>query len=164
MTRETANPEAGAAGSTPVQKLLKPSAPRYQPNIVPLIDVLFMLLLFFLLSTHFRQLEGDIPGTVPREGILVRPGDPPTTRIEIAVRPVGPLRESCLYEVRGSPAPFNSPEELYQRLQAIQGVLKDGKIEIAIRPAGNVRWLHVVEAFNAAVRAKFKVVGFERAS
>jgi biopolymer transport protein ExbD len=38
-----------------------------------------------------------------------------------------------------------------------------GKVPVMIMPAVNVRWEHVVNAFNQAVRAKFKKIGFSYA-
>jgi len=137
---------------------------KMQPPMTPMIDVTFQLLLFFLLSFTFREAEGQIPGSLPEEGTggvtaqqqLQRP-------IFIYLRPAGRNRESVVYEISDlSVAPQNAAD-LYAKLagRASQVGLD---VPVVVKPQGNVRWQFVVEAFNQAVRVKFKNIGFAPSS
>ncbi len=37
-------------------------------NMTPMIDVVFQLLIFFMLSMHFKEIEGKLITTLPRDG------------------------------------------------------------------------------------------------
>ncbi len=138
--------------------------PCYTPNVVPLIDVLFMLLLFFLLSTRFRQEEGDIPGSLPYSGGTEEvSGTADLKQVEITVRPVGgEKRDSAIFELKNNNLEIRTADELYQSLQRVRTGIgaKADEAPVLISPTREVRWAFVVEAFNQAVRARFKNIGF----
>ncbi len=161
MAKDKTPEELVVPEGNPMHKLLRPANPKYQPNIVPLIDVLFMLLLFFLLSTRFRQQEGDIPGSLPAIGqspegaaasVELRP-------IQIQLRPVGEMRDTCAYELSGMSTTLENADRLYEALITRIKNTSD-EAPVVIKPDANVRWQFVVEAFNAAIRAHAKNVGF----
>ena len=85
------------------RKKPKPLPVRYTPNVTPLIDVMFLLLLFFLLTTKFRQEEGAIPGTLPAlgksfGGAAAEELPPP---INVTINPVGDANVEAAYQVSG---------------------------------------------------------------
>ncbi len=137
--------------------------PKYQPPLTPMIDVTFQLLLFFILTTQFRQAEGYIPGTLPR-------ADAPAARaVKRIYRPVRiNLRaaadgEGVIYQVAGAAeGRIDGPGQLHEHLAAYRDRIGSPQVPIIIAPDRGVRWRYVVEAFNAAVRAKFTRVGFAR--
>lgn len=49
------------------RKRRRPPKPKVQPPLTPMIDCVFQLLLFFLISSSFRD-EGIIPGAIPEVG------------------------------------------------------------------------------------------------
>ncbi|MBN1941849.1 MAG: biopolymer transporter ExbD [Phycisphaerae bacterium] len=134
-------------------------AAKMQPPLTPMIDVTFQLLLYFLLTSTFKPDEGQIPGSLPEKGLSAASSDP-RPPIRIILRPRGANREYVLYEVDNLPA-IDKQEDLYNMLESRK---KSGAVTIEtpveIRPWSNVRWKHVVGAFNAAVRAKYKNIGF----
>lgn len=136
----------------------EPPPPRYAPNIIPLIDVLFMLLLYFLLSTRFRQMEGDIPGSLPASAGTETTG-PLEKEVYIKVIPRGEDNISAVYEISRGNLQCESAFSLFENLKKFQ---KDFGQEapVLIEPTGGVRWKYVVTAFNEAVRAKFNNIGF----
>ena len=48
-------------------------------NVVPLIDIIFCICIFFFCSFHFKQLEGKIESWMPKGGIR---GEPVSTPLE----------------------------------------------------------------------------------
>ena len=133
---------------------------KMQPPLIPMIDVTFLLLLYFLLTTTFRQAEGQIPGSLPRKMDVVAGISVPLQPICIVLRPAGEGRHGVIYEMSGLNVGLRSPQELYERLIARQRAIGSSEAPVLIQPRPDVRWQHVVEAFNQAVRAKFKKIGF----
>ena len=128
-----------------------------QPSLTPMIDTTFLLLLFFLLTFTFRQAEGQIPGSLPKR----LEGPPLDLPIHIRVRPLG--RDRALFDLVGAPEAIERPGQLYEKLpgrkQAV-GTPAEAMCEVPviIDPRGDVVWRWVAEAFNQAVRAKFRFV------
>ena len=133
--------------------------PRMQPPLTPMIDVTFQLLLFFLLTFTFRQAEGQIPGSLPQTAGVAAGQVVDLPTIKIRLIPTGEFKDKCIFEMSGLSARIGTPKELYERLMARR---QDGTADapVVIRARGDVRWEHVVEAFNAAVHAEYKNIGF----
>ena len=114
--------------------------------LTAMIDVTFLLLIYFLLTTTFRQAEGQLPGTLPGRGI------DPIDVIRLQVRAVGADCESAVYTVGGADEPLRSPRELLDSIRARRERM--GRDVIVVIQAGRaVRWRYVVEACNQATRA-----------
>ena len=146
---------------SPRQRRQKPK-PKMQPPLTPMIDVTFQLLLFFILTFQFREAEGQIPGSLPKSGtggISQRETVP--DRIDVHLRPRGTRNEDVLFEIGGEEATFESAETLFTKLSG--GGWDPETTPVVIRPRGDVRWVWVTEAFNQAVRAKYKNIGFAKA-
>ncbi len=136
--------------------------PKMQPPLTPMIDVTFQLLLFFLLTTEFRPTEGQIPSALPAEGQQAVQADVKPETIRIDIEPRG---EEVFYRIRGMGNPFADPNQLFDALlgQKVDGPPED-QAPVYIKPASDVKWKYVVEAFNQASRAGFKEVGFASSS
>jgi biopolymer transport protein ExbD len=134
--------------------------PKYQPPLMPLIDVVFTLLLFFLVAARQRVAEGMIPANLPdlargpAAGATIR-----KTPLKITLYAVGTDNMGVRMQVENSSQELANAGELYRYLSQVKNTL-GADVPIVIRPTGNVRWEHVVNAFNQAVRAAFKTVGF----
>ena len=136
--------------------------PKLQPPLTPMIDVTFQLLLFFLLTTTFRQQEGQLPSTLPKKG-----GDSPGIQVplqavRIVLRPTGEDRAGCIYEVTGQNIAIDTPQKLFQMLVSKRNETS-AEVPIVIQPRSDVRWQYVVEAFNQAIRAQMKNIAFATA-
>ncbi|MFB3890982.1 MAG: biopolymer transporter ExbD [Phycisphaerae bacterium] len=164
MTQQSPTSSPAAPAGPAVSK--KPGRPvAYTPNVVPLIDVLFMLLLFFLLSTRFRQEEGDIAGMLPpsQPPPITEPIRPPPLELVLNIRPTGgALRNGAVYTFQRSTEGLSGAKELYEGLQRAKGRLGRSEVLLRIRPSEDVRWAFVVEAFNQAKRARFEGIAFDR--
>ena len=129
---------------------------KMQPPLTPMIDVTFQLLIFFLLAFQLRQPEGPIPASLPKElGGEIRPRP-----VHIVIRPVGDNNNDALYEIDRHPTPTADPNEVYNVLQARRESAGTNKVPVIIKPTEDVKWRFVIEAFNAAVRAKLENVTF----
>ncbi len=143
--------------------------PQVQLNITPMIDVIFQLLIYFVITASFVMDEGILTAKLPQgtgkaEGVK----KPPERPIKIRLTSLS-LPNECRIELVGigrSPRHFS---ELAEQLAALQyneqnpsGSFKPDNPMI-IEPDGRVRWQHVVNAFNAAVKARYTNVAFAQA-
>jgi biopolymer transport protein ExbD len=164
-----------------VRKRLR-SPVKVQPPLMPLIDVMFTMMLFFVLCSSVKQDEGLIASTLPDKGGREDVAEKvPTVDIPVEVRPYGNGAVYSLPSIRRpgtseiirfddeykyaqvNPSPEAVPAEgLYQALNAYRekNNLTGETATIVIVPYGDVRWQYVVNAYNQAVRAKFKKIGF----
>ena len=136
---------------------------KLQPPLTPMIDVTFLLLLYFLLTSTFRENEGQIPGSLPAQrGISARQVTP-LKPIRIVLIPTsdahGGYNTSARYEVDNL-QPVESPVELYNILLARKKAVRSDEVPVVIHAPPEVRWQFAIEAFNAPVHAKFKNIGF----
>jgi biopolymer transport protein ExbD len=136
---------------------------KLQPPLTPMIDVTFQLLIFFLLTATFREQEGQIPGSLPAKGGIAAGETVQLEPLFVVIKPGGSDRSSCLYEITSSKVAMESADQLYEALMARRRQLK-AEEPLIIRPRPNVRWQFVIEAFNQAVRADYKNIGFVASS
>ena len=140
---------------------------RYQLNLTSMIDVIFQLLIYFVVTASFTIDEGVLTAKLPEEGISQKQTTP-----EPPERPVGIVIEShgladFRLRVEGYPElPANSFSALSMLMKqnATNNTWDPEKKPVVIKPDGQVRWQHVVNAFNAATAARYKNVSFAQAS
>jgi len=132
---------------------------KLQPPLTPMIDVTFQLLIFFLLTATFREQEGQIPGSLPAKGGITAADTVQLEPLFIVIRPAGSDRSSCVYEITGKAVVMDTPDQLYEALTARRRQI-EAEEPVIIHPRPNIRWQFVIEAFNQAVRAKYKNIGF----
>jgi biopolymer transport protein ExbD len=134
-----------------------------RPPLMPLIDVMFTLLMFFLIAARVRTAEGLIPSNLPElrgahsTALKITP-------IRILVHSSGADNELAYFEIENTGYQWNAAEGLYSFLHAYAQREDPARVPIFIKPVGPVRWEHVVNAFNQAVRAKFSQIGFSPSS
>ena len=132
-----------------------------QPPLTPMIDVTFQLLLFFLLTCEFRESEGMIPGTLPAKGNFTQVTSDTPPLEPITIKPRASIdRKSAGYEMTGIPTVLDGPQKLFDALMARKAALGSDEVPVVILPGNDVPWEFVVEAFNQAVRAQYKKIGF----
>jgi len=127
-------------------------------NLTAMIDVVFQLLIFFVVTAGFSQGEGVIQARLPGGGGATVIGPPPpATRLTVRVRSVGAYAYRLGIDPAGrTPASFHELATVLERLKGVYGP----DTPVIIQPDGPVRWQHVVNAFNAAVKARYEHVTF----
>lgn len=130
-------------------------------NLAPMVDVVFLLLIFFIATTTFKRAEGILPSRLPKQSGLADQLAPPITPIVIDLRQTGPGPTDYAIRVErfvNTPTTFNELAAFLMDVQANPGF--DDETPIVIRAANDVLWDHVVGCWNAAVRAKYKSISF----
>ncbi|MEM1027344.1 MAG: biopolymer transporter ExbD [Planctomycetota bacterium] len=140
-------------------------------NLTSMIDVIFQLLIFFVVTANFMIDEGVLSAKLPQgSGSPIAADELP--RDKIVIRLISDPSDDALVSIeRGpaaSPVRYASFGELTADLDRLRydpdGTRIDGIYEpdnpVLIEPGGRVRWQHVVNAFNAAITAKYTNVSF----
>jgi biopolymer transport protein ExbD len=130
------------------------------PNLAPMVDVVMVILIFFMLGTSFALPEGILPIELPSQ---VGPGGGATVTIIPAVRIAllhEPAGRGCKIVVLGQELAENSFSALTSLLQAkrLAGADPTGRILIGAQP--RVKYQHVISAMDACVRAGFGNIQF----
>ncbi len=140
-----------------------------QLNLTSMIDVIFLLLVFFVVTATFTPDEGVITSKLPAlegSGAPKLP-EPPKRPLNIVVSTAG--RHGYRLRIEGlpqAPADFAHLAKILGDLQydpdrGRTGPYKDDT-PVFIKPDATVRWQHVVNAFNAAISARYREVSFAR--
>lgn len=111
-------------------------------NLTPMIDVVFLLIIFFMVGTQFTKPEREIALKLPGVGGLTTMVSAPD-RQEVAVTAVGQI----IFE--GQPV---SVEQLVNRLQVLR--LQYPDLKVTVRADGEAKHQFVVDVLEAARRAK----------
>lgn len=135
-------------------------------NLTSFLDVTFQLLIFFVLTASFVFGEGILPADLPsgRSPTTEEDPEPPLQPITIVLRSLGGGDVSI--QLEGLATPPADFAELYVRLQGLQNGPErptapfNASDPVVIKPDANITWDHVINAFNAAVRAKYTNVNF----
>jgi len=121
--------------------------PRTQPevNMTSLIDVVLLLLIFFMVSTSFvKQSQINISLPEAESSILV---EEPPEQIDIMITATG------TYLVNGRELINNRPETIRNALQKVS--VGNNKMPLTISADANAKHQHVVTAMDVAGRLGF---------
>jgi biopolymer transport protein ExbD len=147
------------------EKKKKP-VPMPQLNLTSMMDVCFQLLIFFILTASFAMGEGILAADLPTGESAQSASDPkpPEQPINIVLRSLG--GDDISIQLDYFPTPPGNFQELYTVLKSVQNTPSNPTGQFApddpiiIKPDGTVQWGHVVNAFNAAIRARYTNVNF----
>jgi len=136
-----------------------------QLNLTSMIDVIFLLLIYFVITASFVENEGVLVAKLPAgSGIEAPPEELPPQNIDIFLNSYDATGARISV---GGAAEFTSFSELRAHLISIQNNPAKGRSgwaaldnPIIIRPSGDVRWNHVVDAFNASFGAGYANISF----
>ncbi len=142
------------------------SPPRMGVNLTPMIDVVFQLLIYFMVGTEFKLGEEIFRMDLPRRSASADPFDLPREplRISVASAGLGEGRSTCVIRIEGAAEQPRTFEELFEFLARHRSGGLGGMFEpdhpIVIVPTAETRWEHAIEAYNAAARARYTNVNF----
>lgn len=150
------------AGSLPVSRRRRErrGVLRLTLNLAPMIDVTFLLLIFFVVTTTFERAEGIFASKLPKDA-----GAPtaalPISPVIVRVSQAGPYGQHYRLQIENflnPPRTFDELSGFLRDLRANPGF--DRETPVVIYPETDVRWDHVVNAYNAAVRAECASITF----
>lgn len=142
---------------------------RMQLNLTAMIDVTFQLLIYFIITAAFTPGEGVITAKFPMGTGEKKSEEPPKKPLTIRLTSTGRQDTGYRIDIVGqtSPPSFSQLAKVLQGLQLNPERNRAGVFPpdnpIVIKPSGRVRWAHVVNAFNAAVKADYTNVAFAQA-
>ncbi|MEM6458994.1 MAG: biopolymer transporter ExbD [Planctomycetota bacterium] len=141
-------------------------------NLTSMIDVIFQLLIYFVVTASFMIDEGVLTAMLPQgPGSPAPPDELPqqTIVIELTSSRDDPAVVGIAWDPRQTTADF---AQLAAQLDLERHDPEKGRFggtyapdnPIEIQPDGEVRWQHVVDAFNAAIAAEYTNVRFAPAA
>ncbi len=131
-------------------------------NLAPMIDVTFLLLIFFVVSTTFKRAEGlfgtRLQQTVGRPAPML-----PISPIIVRLTPLDGAGSGCRIRIDSfatEPATFGELALTLRQIQENPGF--DQTTPVVLVADDDLEWDHVVGAWNAAVRASCTNIHFGR--
>jgi len=134
--------------------------PRMQPPMTPMIDCIFQLLLFFLLTPSFSGNEGYLTTNLPREEGPNAGKTEHRERIKIGLQSLEPNGENVTITLNDKTSFGDNFDSLLNELQNYQAQGLSPDQPVLISPDLGVRQKWVVRAFDTAVAARFKNIQF----
>lgn len=137
---------------------------RMQLNLTSMIDIVFQLLIYFIVTASFVMDEGLLNANLPQTGGQASPLDPKA--IEIKVFSEGQNNTTPRIEVLGvlpggRPYVTTDFEALLTELSALKKSDIYSKSKILLKIDDRTRWEHTTNAFNAAKAAQFEEINFD---
>ena len=138
--------------------------------MTPMIDVVFLLLVFFVCTVRFEPNEGVYKLDLPLRGSTADPLALQEAPLQVVVGERSGERCAIRLRTEGvqqSVESFDALAAALSKLQRRQGTT-DGLFQpshpILIVPSAGSQWQDAVDGFNAAVRAGYANVGFARST
>ena len=132
-------------------------------NLTAMIDVVFLLLVYFMSVTDFKRSEEVYKLDLPQRARQANPFKLPQEPLLISVASTG---LGYTLRLSGANARLETFEDLYAFLdenritESAAGGLFEANYPVIIEPGVTTRWEHTMEAFNAAVRARYTNINF----
>lgn len=141
---------------------------RMSLNLTSMIDVVFLLLIYFVVTASFTPGEGILTAKLPQGTGTANPLKLPPQPLNIQVSPVGMSGYRIGIEGHGAARDFRDLHDQLVQLQYDESrnrVLGTHRPDdpVIIKPQRRVRWQHVVNTFNAAMRARYTNISFAQA-
>ena len=135
--------------------------------MTPLVDIVMVILIFLMLAGRFGAAEHYLVSDVPYQQPGVGGAPPPEGTMPdepIEVRVDSPLPDRFIARFGGmqaedGPAMSAALDKLYKQMEAAK---KDStaKTQIVISPGRNVKYVFLIQVYEAALQANFKKVAF----
>ncbi len=134
---------------------------KMQPPMTPMIDCVFQLLLFFMLTPSFESTEGYLTTNLPTtSGPNAGAPQVDVQRIKIELEAIGPKAEGVSIILNDSESFGSNFEGLMAALQGLRAKGLPPDHPVLISPWMGTRQKWVVKAFDCAVAARFTNIHF----
>ena len=137
-------------------KFATPEAEEVSINLTPLIDIVFLLLIFFMVSTTFQR-ETELEIALPEASATARPQQA-VSAVVLEIDSGGVYRLGTQSDGGSSEFITVSPDRLSETLGGISG--KHETTTLIIKADGKTSHQAVVRALDAARRAGLKRIKF----
>ncbi|MEM6258588.1 MAG: biopolymer transporter ExbD [Planctomycetota bacterium] len=131
---------------------------KFELKLTSMIDVVFLLLIFFVVTASFQIEEASLQARLPGNSTTEHEHLPPPTPVLVDLRSSD---DGVTYSLRVNGLAVDGVSELSDymagRVQAGQMASDD---LVKIKPQGVVRWQHVLNVYNACVNAELERVTF----
>jgi len=131
-------------------------------NLTPMIDVVFLLLFFFMTVSRFSALEGMLPAKLPAQAAAAPTAEIPRTplRVRLLADPADPgVCRATIDRFHETPITLDLLVPALRRIREM-GAGFDRDTPVHLLAADSVAWDHVVNAYNAALAAEFAKIYF----
>lgn len=125
-------------------------------QIAPMVDVVFVLMLFFMASAGMQVVEKELSINLPSGRGSAKPGEVPKTPIIIDISATGQVQMN--QQVYGTPEDKNLTP-LREKLKAMIDQFGDGD-PVIIRPTPDTRHERVMDVLNAAAASGVRNLTF----
>jgi len=126
---------------------------RYAISMTPLIDVIFLLMIFFLMTINFQRPEGVFDHRLPQLGRHT--SENPTKDWETVKLRIQMTRASGELRIHLQERVLSSYEDLGHYLDQLPP-----DILIIVEPANDVAYKHVIGVYNTCLKSKKKEIVF----
>ncbi len=129
-------------------------------NFAPMIDMTFLLLIFFLVTTTFERAEGILASKLPQH-TGKHQASLPIVPIVVRVQPDGTDHNAFTISIDGfdaQPTTFAALTSVLLDIQQQPGF--DNETPVVIVASHDLLWDHVVASWNAALHADCRRVAF----
>ena len=128
-------------------------------ELAPMIDVCFQLLIFFMVTSKFKTLEGKLDAYCPKEGLENIPSEPPETLpVRVSLR-WNPAIGKCKIYVGQVLCSYNEPG-IERAFRLMLRLKQAGSTGAEIDAGEDVPMEWVVQALNMLVKADMTKITF----
>jgi len=131
-------------------------------NMTPMIDIIFNLLIFFIVGTRFTEVEGVLRSELPKAPSAGTAASIPLLPIRVRLAPDPANPDGCLIRIDNVTQIPRTFGDLTAMLEELKGDYwgYDADTPVVIVAGDNVEWQHVVNAFNAGRAADYNNIQF----
>ena len=138
-----------------------------QMEMTPMIDVTFLLLIFFLCTIKFKILEGKIPAYLPKDvGVNTTPVDKQLEKIEIFINRVATVDvedkawvwDEKQIDIRIGPRKLDGLKQFHDIIKSVHAQQPDAKA--TLYPGRGTLYIDSVKVVNECLRANFTDITF----
>ena len=126
-------------------------------DMTPMIDVVFQLLIFFMLTLHFQEVEGRLLSTLPKDKGPISAFSPPVEEVRLLVRAGRVFVEKHeigeLASTETAPARGTSNKAVYrsaaEKARGLIEILRPSPVAVILDAEGTTAYEHVIGLLDA---------------